>query len=199
MLKMYNEFYTEIKFETFIGQWFIDDSICDSLIEFFNEDNQFPIRQGVTDTGIDLDIKHSFDKVISPITNDVRILNYLKSLEQVLDFYKQKYNFCDSLTKPWALKEPFNIQWYPPNGGFKKFHTERSGPSSPFAQRHLVFMTYLNDVTDDGETEFYYQKLKVQPQKGLTLIWPVDWTHTHRGIPSPTQEKMIITGWYSFY
>ena len=31
-------------------------------------------------------------------------------------------------------------------------------------------MTYLNDIKDGGETEFYYQKLKVKPEKGLTLI-----------------------------
>jgi len=38
----------------------------------------------------------------------------------------------------------------------------------------------------------------VQPRKGLTLIWPADWTHHHRGVVSPTQEKYIITGWFSF-
>jgi hypothetical protein len=59
-------------------------------------------------------------------------------------------------------------------------------------------MTYLNDVNDDGETEFYYQNLKIKPQKGKTVIWPADWTHTHRGITSPTQEKYIITGWFNF-
>ena len=59
-------------------------------------------------------------------------------------------------------------------------------------------MTYLNDIEDGGETEFFYQKLKVKPQKGLTLIWPVDWTHTHRGVPSMTEEKIIATGWYYF-
>ena len=48
-------------------------------------------------------------------------------------------------------------------------------------------MTYLNDVTDAGETEWYHQRLKIQPQKGLTIIWPCDWTHTHRVVPSPTQ------------
>jgi hypothetical protein len=59
-------------------------------------------------------------------------------------------------------------------------------------------MTYLNDVTDAGETEFFYQKIKMKPEKGLTLIWPADWTFTHRGIASPTQEKTIITGWFNF-
>ena len=64
--------------------------------------------------------------------------------------------------------------------------------------RHLVWMTYLNDIEEGGETEFYYQKLKVKPRKGLTLIWPVDWTHTHRGIGATEEEKIILTGWFSF-
>jgi hypothetical protein len=59
-------------------------------------------------------------------------------------------------------------------------------------------MTYLNDVESGGETEFLYQNLKIKPQKGLTLIWPTDWTHTHRGIPSMEEEKMIVTGWVHY-
>ena len=59
-------------------------------------------------------------------------------------------------------------------------------------------MTYLNNVTDAGGTEFYHQQLTVQPVKGLTLVWPADWTFTHRGVPSPTQEKRIVTGWFNF-
>ena len=35
-------------------------------------------------------------------------------------------------------------------------------------------------------------------KKGLTLIWPTDFTHTHRGMPSFKTEKEIVTGWYSF-
>jgi hypothetical protein len=58
-------------------------------------------------------------------------------------------------------------------------------------------MTFLNDMTDEGGTEFLYQDLKVEPKKGLTLIWPSYWTHTHRGVISKTQEKYIVTGWYS--
>ena len=59
-------------------------------------------------------------------------------------------------------------------------------------------MTYLNDVTHKGETEFFHQKIKIKPEKGLTLIWPTDWTFTHRGIPSPTEEKYIVTGWFEY-
>ena len=35
-------------------------------------------------------------------------------------------------------------------------------------------------------------------KKGLTLIWPSEWTHTHKGEVSSTKEKIIITGWYNF-
>ena len=34
-------------------------------------------------------------------------------------------------------------------------------------------------------------------KKGKTLIWPSDFTHTHRGQKSPTQEKYIATGWFN--
>ena len=60
-------------------------------------------------------------------------------------------------------------------------------------------MTYLNDVNDGGETEFIHQGMQIHPEKGKTLIWPADWTHTHRGIPSPTETKYIVTGWFNFF
>ena len=56
-------------------------------------------------------------------------------------------------------------------------------------------MTYLNDV-EDGGTDFLYQNIQTKAEKGLTLIWPSIFTHTHKGIISPTKEKQIVTGWY---
>ena len=38
----------------------------------------------------------------------------------------------------------------------------------------------------------------IQPRKGLTLLWPAYFTHTHRGVPSPTEEKYVMTGWIEF-
>jgi hypothetical protein len=51
----------------------------------------------------------------------------------------------------------------------------------------------------DGGTEFYHQKLTVEAQKGKTLMWPADWTFTHRGVVSNTSDKYIITGWFSYF
>jgi hypothetical protein len=57
-------------------------------------------------------------------------------------------------------------------------------------------MTYLNTVNSGGETAFWDQKLKIKPKKGLTLIWPATWTHTHKGYPPKKQNKYILTGWW---
>ena len=95
----------------------------------------------------------------------------------------------------WGITENFNLQKYNPGQGFHVWHCERAQTNS---DRMLVFMTYLNDVADGGETEFFYQKYKIQPKKGLTLLWPTDWTYTHRGCVSMSQEKYIATGWFSY-
>ena len=58
-------------------------------------------------------------------------------------------------------------------------------------------MTYLNNVPDAG-THFKYQHIKTPAEKGLTLIWPSDFTHTHKGEISKKEEKYIITGWLGF-
>ena len=42
------------------------------------------------------------------------------------------------------------------------------------------------------------EKIKAQPRKGLTLIWPVDWTHLHRGIVSPSEESFTAARAASF-
>ena len=95
------------------------------------------------------------------------------------------------------LTETYNIQHYKKGEGFKADHCERDGQLSKNIKRCLVFMTYLNDV-DDGGTIFKYQNRTIKAQKGKTLIWPADWTHTHRSQVSETQEKTIITGWVSY-
>ena len=182
----------------FIGQWFLENKkVCDDLIDFYERsDNKQP---GTTLSNPVLeDRKKSTDLGIFPGDHIIpEVYNYLIELNKICEKYKKQYEFCN-LTADWCISDGFNIQHYKPTEGFYAWHCERESKKHPESSRHLVWMTYLNDVTDGGETEWFYQNLKIKPQKGLTVIWPTDWTHTHRGIPSPTQEKYIITGWYNY-
>jgi len=89
----------------------------------------------------------------------------------------------------------FNMQKYEPNEGFYGWHCERAGIKH--SDRLLVWMIYLNTLTDRGETEFFYQQHFEEPERGKLVIWPSDWTHLHRGVPSPTETKYILTGWFT--
>jgi hypothetical protein len=64
--------------------------------------------------------------------------------------------------------------------------------------RVMAWMTYLNTVEEGGETYFPTQQAKIKPAKGLTLLWPADWTHLHQGCVAPNETKMIVTGWYDY-
>ena len=55
---------------------------------------------------------------------------------------------------------------------------------------------YLNDIDEAGETEFLYQNKRISPKQGRVLMWPADWTHSHRGNPPIGKEdKYILTTW----
>jgi len=179
--------------EDFIRGWHLSDkSICDDIINYFENDDDK--HQGTTISGCDENVKISTDVLLKQ--SDVSD-KYLSLLTQVVNEYAEIYPMVNYYS-PWNLIENINIQKYNPTEAYFGWHTERSSGIDINASRHMVFMTYLNDVNDDGETEFYHQKLKIKPEKGLTLIWPADWTFTHRGCPSPSETKYIITGWLNY-
>jgi len=183
----------------FIGGWYTDKKVSTDLIKYFEKSpNKGPgflhLKDG--ETGVDKKKKLSTDLRIRLKNEDKEILNYYKELTKVVGEYKKKYKYCDVRQDEWAIIEDWNIQRYKPNEGYFAKHYERFGLATVY--RHLAFMTYLNDVNDRGQTEFVYQKLKIKPETGLTLIWGCDWTFTHRGIPSPTETKYIATGWFNY-
>jgi hypothetical protein len=191
-LKEYN-----LPYSSFLGGWFIDENICDKLVKFY-DDNKGLAKNGKTfkedkprddkDVKDSLDINFHTENPIPVLLND-----YLKHLQETLHLYLERYKHANYVNK-YQVKH-FNMQWYTPGGGFKKWHCERCGKHD--SDRHLVFMTYLNDVPEGG-TEFLYQDLKLPAKKGLTVIWPSDWTHTHKGVISQEHEKYIITGWFNY-
>lgn len=86
------------------------------------------------------------------------------------------------------------------NGGYPYWHSEvyPQAPHNEALHRVLLFMFYLNDVEDGGETEFYYQDKAVKPKAGRMVIAPAYFTHTHRGQIPRSNDKYILTSWLLF-
>lgn len=184
--------------ENFLLQQYLTDlSICDRIIDFF--ENCADVEPGGYRLGDDIIIDNDIKSCSQTVLNhDVDLHHeYAHSLQICCDSYIERFPYCNNYS-PFTIIKPINIQKYDPGQAFKQFHTERISSNIHDSSRHLVFMTYLNDVDDGGETEFYHQNLLIKPRKGLTLIWPADWTYTHRGLPSATETKYIATGWYDY-
>lgn len=181
------------------GYRMTDTKLCDDLIHYFKTNKDLHERGVVGNNKgpkIDVAQKDSIDIGITPekFKTDLLFNNYWNHLDLCLKQYLETFTHLNN-GGVFGLIESVNIQYYKPGGGFKFFHTERQGPNN---NRVLVFMTYLNDVSEGG-TEFPIQNIITKCKKGLTLIWPTDWTHTHRGIVSNTEEKFIITGWLNYF
>ena len=85
-------------------------------------------------------------------------------------------------------------------GGYPYWHSEvypQVGHNEAL-HRVLLFMFYLNDVEEGGETEFHYQNKKIAPKKGSMVVAPAYFTHTHRGCIPVSNDKYILTSWVLF-
>ena len=183
----------------FIGSWTIEPiSICDDLISYF-EKNLSRQKKGVLTDGLNLEGKDSIDITIKPKEiilpgNEVFKL-YFDQLFECYKNYVEEWTFLDKISERLEIGS-FNLQRYKTGQHFKEIHTERTSLEN--LHRIFAFMTYLNDVQEGGSTYFSHYDLEVKPRKGLTLIWPAEWTHAHRGNILKQGKKYIITGWITF-
>jgi len=186
--------------QSFIHGVYIPEYVCDNLVDYFENNKNEQFEGFVYSAGnkkIKYETKKSTDITLNPATivKDANTLSeYIKYLTLCVKEYEYKYDQVKMLSK-YGINEGCSIQKYLPGEGFYKWHFERGEIQT--STRVLVFMTYLNDVPNGG-TKFKYQKITSPAKKGLTLIWPSDWTHTHKGQVSDTYIKYIITGWLNY-
>jgi hypothetical protein len=184
----------------FVGSGFIKPETCDALVQLYE---QSPVKTpgGVSEgdnTVINKSMKDNTEVFLQ--TTEPALSPYIKELSTVIDKYKKKYVYSTDQQSSWSLNQNIKIQKYLPGQSYHFWHFEKTGVKT-YITRHLAFSTFLNHIKDTGAcggTEFYYQKLKMKPKKGLTIIFPAEWTHTHRGIVSHKDTKYLLTGWFTY-
>jgi len=184
---------------TFIGSWVIEPpSLCDELITYF-EAHVEKQKIGATSGGRNLDVKDRVDIRIAPnelnLPGNELFNTYIDSLFTCYKDYLVQWPFLEDMGKKLEIGA-FNFGRYQKGQHFQQIHTERYSLNT--LHRVLAWMTYLNDVDEGGETYFSHYDINVQPKKGLTIIWPAEWTHAHRGNVLLGGSKYMLTGWMSF-
>ena len=166
----------------------LDKDFCKHCIEKFNkDDNRY---QGEVGSGVNLEMKRSIDLTISDNDNWKEEDNvFYNSFKKTLDSYKKelKHPFPDKCLLGRIEDSGYQIQETKP-GDFYTWHQD--GMNS----RILTIIWYLNDINEDGYTEFS-SGLKIQPEMGKILMFPALWPWVHRGYPPKYETKYICTGW----
>ena len=186
---------------TFIDEFQLSDlTLCDELLRMFGDAHD----RGLTFAGqagamgqARPEIKASTDFWLNDCDKlgppeKYRWPEYQAELNGFIDLYLDKYKFFEYGGMFTSRHLP-QIQWYKPGEGYHKWHIDGAQMNS--CDRAMVYMTYLNDVTEGGGTMFMHQDVTTKAVKGKTLIFPAGYTHLHKGEISQTQHKYILTGW----
>lgn len=107
----------------------------------------------------------------------------------------------EALVKYLYRSGMINVQKYEKGvGGYPHWHSEQfpQAGHNEALHRVVLYMFYLNDVEEGGETEFFYQNRKLTPKRGTMVIAPAGFTHSHRGNTPKSGDKYIATSWVMF-
>ncbi|MBT3172145.1 MAG: 2OG-Fe(II) oxygenase [Rhodospirillaceae bacterium] len=175
-------------------------ALCERLIDGFYAAKELGFSQpGMSARGLDKSWKDSEDVSINCLPMDDysnTVHDYFAHVMASHRLYLAEFPELARHGAKVGFLDPPQIQHYEPGGAFFGDHYESSGLD--ISHRVLAFLTSLNDIKEGGGTEFIDQKFVCPPERGVTKIWPAGFTHTHHGVPAPTEDKFIITGWLSY-
>ena len=174
---------------------------CKEIIDFFesNSDDHTPgvvSVRGKEEVKVDSSIKESVDLFRNFTEEEIPEKFIVKAMNTCMPQYEKKFNALKKV-EMWDAHLNYNIRRYDPGMGYFAEHCEMHGLGNG-CDRLMVWMVYLNDVEDGGETYFTSQDIKITPKAGSFIVWPAYWTHPHHGLVSNTQTKYIATGWFTF-
>ena len=111
---------------------------------------------------------------------------YIRVLRQNLQHFMKEVNIENHHFPPIIYMENIRIKKYTDNGkDVFKNHVDVLRSQGPSSKRFLVFIMYLSDVEEGGETSIPRYNIKCKPKAGRLLMFPPFWTHPHQG------EKVI--------
>ena len=124
---------------------------------------------------------------------------FLRFFRQRIDTALARYNRDTGL--PIAVPDspllaPLVMKCYAAGGQDRfQLHFDAIGD---VCDRYLVFLWYLNDIDEGGETRFPSLDVRIPPRAGRLLVFPPYWMYPHQGCPSPSRDKYIVSTYLRF-
>lgn len=192
------------KYENFVGVYdnYFSAEFCDSLVEYF----EWCLKNNRTYSREEAErLKKDDSACLNPMS--ITEINYAHPnlgtfisefntvfWDECYTEYRAKYSVLDDYDTHTIYT--YKVQKTEPTGGYHLWHCEDG--SKTHNRRIGVYILYLNDVEEGGETEFIYQSQRVKAEKGRLLVFPPNYPWAHRGNPPISGNKYIMTGWIEF-
>ena len=141
-------------------------------------------------------LEHDKHKLMSDIVmnrfNHYLSNEYLENFPHIDEFYHHR------LVNDKSSYPLLQIQKYDKGSGhYNAWHVEQEDLGT--INRLFVFILYLNDVEEGGETGFLFKEgddfFKVKPKTGTLIIHPASWPFIHKGYMPLSSDKYILTTW----
>ena len=134
--------------------------------------------------------------IMDPQTNQMRTITHE-------DIGKLNEQQLEGLVQSMYEVDDINLQHYKQQkGGYHHWHSEHYPHPNDSQQRSLrrvlLWLIYLNDIKEGGETEFFFQQAKVKPTQGSLVLAPCGFTHTHRGCVPVSSDKYVLASWVMY-
>lgn len=172
----------------------LTNDFCSRLVDAFEAQSASHSRNGAgvrigleQSRWIELDIGRFADR------------GFLEFFRHQISDHLRQYNAARQLTIPVPdspVTDKLIMKRYLPGGleGFQP-HFDAVGPS---AGRYLVFLWYLNDVIEGGETFFCDIGMRISAKAGRLVIFPPYWMFQHAGLAPVSGPKYILSTYLIF-
>ena len=185
----------------------IPDTLCDWIVSEFNylqaqSDNK--IYRAQTAYG---NYPNYFEatnfvlrKELFEYMDKVEIID--NAIDECLEHYLDKYSIQPEKKKTCGYFKQLSdwvVQKYSVEHkeGYHSYHTDWEGNNGNIIRRGAALIVYLNDVEEGGETEFFFQGVKIKPKKGTVAIFPAYYTHAHKGHIPISNDKFVLLNWHT--
>jgi hypothetical protein len=178
-------------------RWYDDalpDAFCTELIKAFHASmEQHVRREPGWRAGLDDSAWTELD--ITPLADEALQGFFFRQIEEYLARYNAAVGLSIPVPESSRLAE-FRMKRYR-QGTDEKFQLHFDSINE-VADRYLVFLWYLNDVAEGGETEFPDLQVKVAARAGRLLMFPPYWMYQHAGLPPRSGDKYILSTYMLF-
>jgi len=172
----------------------LDASLCQKMIGSFHGLEKFQRRNG---RGIRAGLEGSAwaELNVSRLSDDVFLNMFRQTIYAALARYNSDIGLTIALPNSTKFSDLIMKRYRPGGQDLFQLHFDAI---NHVANRYVVFLWYLNDVAEGGETRFPQLGQSVESRAGRLLMFPPYWMYQHEGLPPRSGDKYILSTYLLF-